>query len=105
MSYMKNIFIGKSIVYSTGTIPTADQNEERCGIAHPQVSLIMQKTRTFLLQYFQKKKQINKTFLFIVSLSFVKKHMNRRVVNIVLNSIIFKMVFVTIGKLYRSLWS
>lgn len=56
MSYMKNIFIGKSIVYSTGTIPTADQNEECGGIAHPQVSLIMQKTRTFLLQYFQKKK-------------------------------------------------
>lgn len=105
MSYMKNIFIEKSIVYSTGTIPTADQNEECCGIAHPQVSLIMQKTRTFLLQYFQKKNQINKTFLFIVSLSFVKKHMNRWVVNIVLNSIMFKMVFVTIGKLYRSLWS
>lgn len=103
MSHMKNTFIEKVLCTQQAQPPLPIRMKSASyGITHTSV-LDLARDKDIPASAFSLK--TNKAFLFIISLSFVEKHMNGQVVNIVANSIIFKMVFMTIGKLYRSLWS
>lgn len=103
MSHMKNTFIEKVLCTQQAQAPLPIRMKSTLWYCTSTSVLDLAGDKDIPASTFSLK--TNKAFLFIISLSFVDKHMNGQVVNIVANSIIFQMVFVTIGKLYRSLWS